>query len=167
MCRWTKPHLVISGNLAGRDVIIHFAEQGIGPAEGTVLAIAPPHGSAAWNRRYEQPNYYYGYGAWDRYSGSPAGSASSAHFLLLKTKDGQAYIDSSKIAYLEAKGKAAAVRQRKAVLLFTVGELKQKNAVLTISYLAKGMAWAPSYRVDISNSKELRIQQSAVVKKRT
>ena len=104
------------------------------------------------------------YGSWDRYSGSPAGSTSSARFLLLKTKDGQAYIDSSKIAYLEAKGKSAAVRQRKAVLLFTVGELKQKNAMLSISYLAKGMAWAPSYRVDISNPKKLLIQQSAVVK---
>ncbi|MGA2061770.1 MAG: hypothetical protein ABSG67_14890 [Thermoguttaceae bacterium] len=155
----------IQEDLAGRDVVIHFAEQGIGPAEGTVLAIDPPHGSAAWNRRYEQPNYYYGYGAWDRYSGgNPVGSASSARFLLLKTKDGQSYIDSSKIAYLEAKGKSAAVRQRKAVLLFTVGELKQKNAMLSISYLAKGMAWAPSYRVDISDPKELLIRQSAVVK---
>jgi len=151
-------------DLAGRDVVIHFAEQGVGPAEGTVLAIDPPHGSAAWNRRYEQPNYYYGYGSWDRYNASPAGSTSSARFLLLKTKDGQAYIDSSKIAYLEAKGKSAVVRQRKAVLLFTVGELKQKNAVLSISYLAKGMAWTPSYRVDISDPKKLLIQQSAVVK---
>ena len=147
-------------DLAGRDVVIHFTEQGLTPTEGTVLAIDPPHGAAAWNRRYEQPTYSYGY---DPY-GSRTGPMSAGRYLLLKTKDGQSYIDYSKIAYLEAKGKSAVVRQRKAVLLFTVGETKQKNVTLSISYLAKGMAWAPSYRVDISDPKTLTLQQSAVLK---
>lgn len=148
--------------LAGRDVVIHFSEPGLAPTEGTVLAIEPPHGSAAWNRRYEQPAGYYWYGA--REYGHPTGATSTGRYLLLRTKDGQSYIDYSKIAYLEAKGKSATVEQRKAVLLFTVGKMKQKNATLSISYLTKGMAWAPSYRVDISDPKTLTLQQSAALK---
>jgi hypothetical protein len=147
-------------DLAGREVVVHFAEQGLAPAAGTVMEVDPPHGAAAWNRRYEQPNYSYG---WDGY-GNRQAPTSGGRFLLLKTKDGQTYIDPAKIAYLEAKGDAAVVRQRKAVLLFTIGESKQKKATLSISYLAKGMAWAPSYRVDISDPKTLLLKQSAVVK---
>lgn len=147
-------------DLAGREVVVHFAEQGLPPASGTVLKIDPPHGDAAWNRRYEQPSYYYG---WEGYSARPV-PAGGGRFLLLKNKEGQLYIDPAKIAYLEAKGDAAVVRQRKAVLLLKVGESKQKKAVISITYLAKGMAWAPSYRVDISDPKTLLLKQSAVVK---
>lgn len=150
-------------DLAGREVLVHFAEQGLAPTSGTVIEIEPPHGSAAWNRGYEQPSYYY----WDRtpsWPGSGPAPAGGSRFLLLKTKDGQTYIDPAKIAYLEAKGDTAVVRRRKAVLLLTVGELKQKKATISISYLAKGIAWAPSYRVDITDPKTLLLKQSSVVK---
>jgi hypothetical protein len=147
-------------DLAGREVIVHFAEPGLSSATGTVLKLDPPHGDTAWNRSYEQPSYSYG---WNGYGARPA-PASGGRFLLLKTKEGQIYIDPTKIAYLEAKGDAAVVRQRKAVLLLKVGESKQKKATLSITYLAKGMAWAPSYRVDISDPKTLSLKQNAVVK---
>jgi hypothetical protein len=148
--------------LAGRDVVIHFSEPGLVPTEGTVLAIEPPHGSAAWNRRYEQPAGYYWYGA--REYGHPTGATSTGRYLLLRTKDGTSYVDGSKIACLEAKGESAMVRQRKAVLLFTVGAMNKKNATLSIRYLTKGMAWAPSYRVDISDPKTLTLRQGAALR---
>jgi hypothetical protein len=154
----------IQNDLAGREVVVHFAEQGLSPTSGTVMGIEPPRGSAAWNRSYEQPNYYY---FWNREPSWPGGGPAptgGSRFLLLTTKDGQTYIDPGKIAYLEAKGDTAVVRRRKAVLLLTVGELKQKKATISISYLAKGIAWAPSYRVDITDPKTLHLKQSAVVK---
>jgi hypothetical protein len=50
------------------------------------------------------------------------------------------------------------------VLLLTAKETGGKPVEVGISYLAKGAAWAPSYRVDISDPKTLTIQQNAVVK---
>jgi hypothetical protein len=152
-------------DLAGREVVVHFSEQGLEPVSGTVMELDPPQGSAAWSRRYEQPSYPYYSSSIMSYNDNRALSAPSAgRFLLLKTKDGQAYLDQSKIAYLEAKGNAGLARRRKAVLLLNVSETKSKNSTITICYLAKGIAWAPSYRVDLSDPKMLVLKQSAVVK---
>jgi len=144
--------------LAGRQVVVHFAEQGVPAASGTVVQFDPPRGDAAWNRSYEQPVYGY-------YSG-PAGARSpaSGRMLVLANDDGRTYVDAARIASLEVKGAVHTVKRRKPIVLFTVSDLKDKAAAISISYLAKGMAWAPSYRVDITDPKTLVLQQTAVVK---
>ena len=142
--------------LAGKQVTIHFADQGIPPASGTVVALEPARGNEAWNRAYEQPRYgYYGRGN----QPYPLG-----RMLVLKTGKGRSYVETSRIAYLEAAGAGETIRKRLPVMLFTVETVKEKPATISISYLAKGMAWAPSYRVDISDPKTLVLQQKAVVK---
>ena len=45
--------------LAGREVVIHFNEQGIPPVSGTVMEMDRPRGEDAWNRAYQQPSYDY------------------------------------------------------------------------------------------------------------
>jgi hypothetical protein len=50
------------------------------------------------------------------------------------------------------------------VLLLTVGKTDKEPGPIFVSYLARGMAWAPSYRVDISDPKMLVLEQSAVVR---
>jgi hypothetical protein len=146
--------------LAGREVEIHFSEPGMLVVKGTVLEIQPPRGAEAFSRRYEEPRYGYWYG----YSGRRDSPSPAGRFLVLRTADGLSYVDSGKIAFLRAKGTAGTVRQRKAVLLLTVGPTKGKPATITISYLAKGMAWAPSYRVDLTDPKTLVLKQNAVIK---
>lgn len=144
-------------DLVGKEVVIHFTNSGIPPASGTVVDIAPPTGEEAWNRTYQQPRYSSYYGRSNRpSSGSP--------LLILETRTGRSYVDSAQIAYLEAKGATGKVKRRLPVLLLSVGEMKKKPATAQISYLAKGMAWAPSYRVDLSDPKELAIAQKAVIK---
>lgn len=144
--------------LAGRDVTIHFSEQGVPAVSGKVLEVEPPRGEEAWNRSYQQPMYgYYPYYG-DNRRLPPGG------MLILSNETGRCYVDSSRIAFLQAKGAGQMARQRRPVMLITVGELKEKPATISISYLTKGMAWAPSYRVDISNPKTLTLQQSAVIK---
>ena len=143
--------------LAGRQVVIHFADEGIPQVAGTVVALDPPQGRAAWDRTYEQPRsgYYY-----DR-SGRmhPPG-----RMLVVKTDKGRCYVDSSRIAYLQALGADGTVRQRKTVMLFSVDQDEARPATISITYLAKGMAWAPSYRVDISDPETLVLRQKAVIK---
>lgn len=141
--------------LVGSQVVVHFADGRIPPANGKVVAVEPAKGEGAWSRSYQQPRYYYGYRS--PQPGPP-------RFLILATKDGRSYVDISKIAYLQAKGATGTVKRRKPVLLFTVSGIKAKPATIRISYLAKGMAWAPSYRVDISDDKTLVIEQKAVIK---
>lgn len=141
--------------LVGSQVVVHFADGRTPPANGKVVAVEPAKGEGAWSRSYQQPRNYYGYR-------SP--QAGPPRFLILATKDGRSYVDISKIAYLQAKGATGTVKRRKPVLLFTVSGIKAKPATIRISYLAKGMAWAPSYRVDISDDKTLVIEQKAVIK---
>lgn len=87
-----------------------------------------------------------------------------ARMLVLKTDKGRCYVDSSRIAYLQAAGAGSTVRKRKPVMLFSVSAVNEKPATISITYLAKGMAWAPSYRVDISDPETLVLQQKAVVR---
>jgi hypothetical protein len=143
--------------LAGKEVVIHFTEQGVPPAMGTVAELDPHHGDEAWDRAYQQPQYgYYPYNS-DRRPGG-------GRMLVLTHDSVRSYVDPSRIAFLQAKEAGQKVKQRKPVMLFTVSEMKDKTATIAISYLTKGMAWAPSYRVDISDHKTLSLQQQAVIK---
>lgn len=143
--------------LAGKQVTIHFREGQIPPATGKVESVADGK-DAAWNRSYERPRYDY----WNYYNnpGQPP-VASPFRYLVLQTETGRVFVDSGMIAYLKTDGKDdVVIKQKKPVLIFTA----DKAATITISYLTKGMAWAPNYRVDISDPKTLTIEQGAVVK---
>ena len=142
--------------LAGRQVTVHFREGQIPPATGKVESVADGK-DAAWNRSYERPRYDY----WNNgYQGQPP-VATPFRYLVLQTDTGRVFVDSSMIAYLKTEGKDdVIIKHKKPVLIFTA----DKAATITISYLTKGMAWAPNYRVDISDPKTLLIEQDAVVK---
>src|SRR5262249_13026600 len=56
------------------------------------------------------------------------------------------------------------LKRKKPVLLLTLQGENRGPATVGITYLTRGMAWAPSYRVDISDPKTLRLEQGAVVK---
>ena len=135
--------------LVGRNVLIHFRDGRIPPVRGMVHRIAKTSGDDAWNRSYGPSR-----------SGT---NSNDRQFMVLKTKTGHTYVSSSMIAYVQTVGKATTVKKRMPVLLLTVTKAP-KQAQVQISYLAKGMAWAPSYRIDISNKKELTLEQKAVIK---
>ncbi|MBN1911035.1 MAG: hypothetical protein JW818_14915 [Pirellulales bacterium] len=150
--------------LAGREVEIRLADAKMPVLSGTVVAMPrPPVESSDFSRRYERS--YYGY--WNySVNGRPSPDAAS-RFLVLKTNAGLSYIDATRIAYLQAKGANNQVprpKRRKAVLLLTVGPTGGKPATISISYLAKGIAWAPSYRVDLTDPKTLVLRQNAAIK---
>lgn len=94
-----------------------------------------------------------------RYRGAPQG----ARFLILKTDKGYSYVDFNDIAAIESEGQPQPHTVKKAVLLLTAGE-DTKPGIAQISYLAHGLSWAPSYRVDLTDPKKLTIEQHAVIR---
>src|SRR5205807_876851 len=136
---------------------IHFREGQIPPATGKVEAISDGKENR-WNRTYERPHYDY-WGNMGNANMPPM--ANPSRYLVLQTDTGRVFVDSGMIAYVKTDNKDdVVVKHKKPVLIFTT----DKAAAISVSYMTKGMAWAPSYRVDISDAKSLTIEQDATVK---
>jgi hypothetical protein len=151
----------LQDDLAGEDVVVHLRDRET-PAAGKVVKLEAqkpgaerplaPAGdpSAAW--AYRPP--------W-----APAAAAPAPRFLVLDRGElGEVLVDPSQIAWIEVRRAVPTVKRRAPVLLFRVGEVAKPPATIVISYLTRGMAWVPSYRVDIADPKTLSLRQSAVVK---
>jgi hypothetical protein len=143
--------------LVGQSVTIHFKQGNLPVASGKVVALGKPTHDEAWSRTYERPQYsYYG----DQAVGGTA--AAGSNFLVLETDHGRSFVDPTEIAFLESDSAKPLTRQRVPVLLLTShGDKKQ---TIHIQYLTKGIAWAPSYRVSLTDDKTLNLEQQAVVK---
>lgn len=92
---------------------------------------------------------------------------SSAGLLLLETEQGQLIIDRTAVRHVRGKDlqvrvKKHSVRQARASLKVEVSR-NDKGATLNISYLAKGITWAPSYRLDLLDDKTVRIYAKAQI----
>jgi hypothetical protein len=145
-------NLNLQEDLAGKKVTVHFLGGKIPAVAGEVLPLDRPKADEPAARPARRP-------AW---GAEPA--EQPARFLVLKTTKGRAYVEASQIGYLEVEGQTDRPKRRQPVLLLTVGKTDKEPGPIFVSYLARGMAWAPSYRVDISDPKTLLLEQSAVVK---
>lgn len=141
--------------LAGQLVTIYLKSRPGQTIQGTVLSPppieAPDPESAELNRRFGNQ---FGLGAWDP----------SSRFLVLRNDKGQILLDQSEVAYVESSTKERTKKTRKPVLALTVGDTGNKPVVLKLRYMARGLAWAPNYRIDIADPKNLRIEQTAAIK---
>jgi len=147
----------IQEELAGKRVTIHFRDGQVPPATGNVLPPEKP--KRAWDRTYDRS----GESSW-RSSYQSANPAAQPRYLVLKTDAGRIYVDPSMIAFAQVEGEPAKVTARKPALVFNVGEVREKPATITITYLTKGIGWAPSYHVDITDPQQLSIEQRADVR---
>lgn len=147
--------------LAGREVTVYLREPNSAPIKGTVADVAKRRGNERWSRSYQQPSPYSGY--WGGGFMGTSAPLMGGRPLVLKTKTGLEMIDASQIARISAEG-AATVRSERPVLLLEVRDDAKAAGEVEITYLAKGLSWAPSYRVDVLDEKTLSVEQSAVVK---
>jgi hypothetical protein len=138
-------------DLAGKKVTIHFKGGKLPPANGTVMKLNPPKRDDARSRDMAMR---YGYDL----------GTQPARFLVLQTAKGRAYLEASEIAYVEAEGADEKVKRRQPRLLLTVGDTDKAQNKVFISYLTRGLSWAASYRVDITDPKTLTLEQHAVIK---
>ncbi len=146
----------VTAKFAGREVTIHLRGENATTLKGTVLAPVPKNGNpATWNRNYNQ-----------RYYGQARGNAlaPAGNHVLLKTARGVAQVDVGMISHIEADGFNDQEEKFQPVLVFEASRVPAKGAVITISYLTKGMSWVPSYKIDLQNANQLTIEQKAVIK---
>ncbi len=158
--------------LAGKEVTLYFSDERIPSLTGRVLKENMDSSGQQWDpekkqwsRSYEQPSYHSFYSSY--YSTPLYGSIAppvNRTFLVLQAENSLVYIDVNKVAHLRIHEAAISVKQQKTVMLFDVQEAPKGDTTIFVRYLTKGMAWAPSYSVDISNPNNLQIKQQAVLK---
>jgi hypothetical protein len=134
----------LQDDLAGKTVTVHFKGDKRAPVTGTMVKIKPPKGEEA------------------------AAGAAPGRYFVIQSRDGRTYVDQAEVASVESGDAGDKVTRRRAQLVFTLHEGKQAEAKgeakVTIRYIAHGLSWAPSYRVDISDPKTLLLEQRAVVR---
>lgn len=147
---------------ADRQVTIHLHEPGAATISGKVLRRQAPDARRSWDRDY-QPDPY---SSWN--GGGANGTLSAPNrYLVLETPSGRAYLDVAAIEWVETQGQAQTLMERRPVLEFAVSrdpKAPNPRSTITVSYLSKGVAWAPAYRVDLSDPKSMRLTQQAVIK---
>jgi len=153
--------------LAGLEVEIRFKGGSLAPLRGKVARLDHNSPDSSWDRSYERPASNY----WSAmYPGLPTGTGlPPTPFLVLDTGNGTStYVDTSQIASLQVTETTvsgqARITVRKPVLVFDIKETHSPQTKIWISYLTKGIAWAPSYRIDLTHPQRLELQQKAVVK---
>lgn len=93
--------------------------------------------------------------------------ASAGSFLVLDSpKGGRQYVDLGSIASVtvDGPGETAKRKVEKPVMIFEVGQAPANGGRVQISYLARGIAWAPSYLIDLAGADQLSIRRNAVVR---
>ncbi len=138
-------------DLAGKKVTIHFKGDKATPTNGTVAKLKTLKSEIARSRERIL-----------RYGDVP--SVQPARFLVVQTAKGRSYIETSEIAYVESEGTEEKIMRRMPRLLLTVSETDKADSKVFVNYLTRGLSWAPSYRVDITDPKTLAVEQYAVVK---
>ncbi|WP_035610431.1 hypothetical protein [Haloferula sp. BvORR071] len=94
-------------------------------------------------------------------------TASAGNFLVLEPeKGGRQYLDLGSIASVSVDGPIEAKKRKleKPVMIFEVGQAPANGGRVQISYLARGIAWAPSYLIDLAGTDQLSIRRNAVVR---
>ncbi|MFT5465767.1 MAG: hypothetical protein ACI8UO_000863 [Verrucomicrobiales bacterium] len=140
-------------NLAGKTVTVHLKDDTI---TGEVLGQTPEQ-RKKWNRDYATTNG----NRWGWYGGREDTSTQAEPSLtFIKTEDGKIVtLQPDKIERVEF-GELPAIKRERPVLLLESAEAGEVH----VEYLTKGMSWAPSYRIDISDEEILTIAQKTVIR---
>ena len=128
----------LQDDLAGKKVTVHFKGDKRAPVVGTVMKLKPAKGDEA----APQPGRY----------------------VVLQTGKGWAYIEASEVATVEVEEAGDTVKRSRPRLLLTLGAVDRPETKVTIRYLTRGLAWAPSYKIDITDPRTLSLEQNAVVR---
>lgn len=125
-------------DLAGKKVTVHFKGDRRPPVSGTVMRLKP----AKANDPAAQPQ----------------------RFLVLQTGKGRVYVEASEVASVGAEDAGETVLRTRPRLLLTLGATDRPETRVTVRYLTRGLSWAASYRIDITDPKALALEQHAVVR---
>ena len=161
-------------DLAGKEVTVTFGSRENGDislAKGTVWDVPAAATSRTWDTDYSSLNPNSGSYYWQRNQISGNGisppQSNTGNFLVLREADGtRSYISQGSISSVSVAGpfEPATRTVEKPVLVFDVRRAPAKGGTVMVTYLTKGLAWLPSYRLDLTDPKKLSIRQNAVVR---
>jgi hypothetical protein len=135
----------------GKEVELSFDNKG----ESAILGLLS---CFTENRSQPQPSPY----APRRIVQSPV----RASLIIVKTKEGDIAIDSQAVKMvkvIDGKLEKTFTSKSKSMQLDVKLRASAGGKKLTVSYLAKGITWAPSYIVDITDANEAKISAKAIV----
>jgi len=147
----------------GRKVRLYFSDIEKPMVEGTIKYFAE-------DREIPRPNPYapgrwvdstWGYRSW--YYIQPP---SQSRFMMIQTDDREVAIDPqnvNRVEFLDGKAEKTFTSKSKSMQLDVKMAAPAGGQKLTVSYLAKGITWAPSYIVDITEDNKARVSAKAVV----
>jgi hypothetical protein len=133
----------LQDDLAGKKVTLHFKTGNRPPVVGTMMKLKPA-----------KP---------DELS-VLAAQAAPGRFLVVQTGKGRVYVESSEVASVEADDAGEKVMRRQPRMILTLGDAAKGETKVSLRYLAHGLSWAPSYRIDITDPKSLALEQHAVIR---
>ena len=162
-------------DLAGKEVAITLRQNNpaVSPVSttitGTVWSVPPRPVIRQWDTNYASLNPSTGSYWWwngNRQMASQPTSPPGNFLILVDGSGNRRYVDMGSIAAVEAKGPSGAIQRQveKPVLIFNVRKAPAQGGVVRVTWLTKGLAWMPSYRVDLGQDKSLRISQNAVIR---
>lgn len=130
----------LQDDLAGKKVTVHLKGAGRAPVVGTMM----------------------------KFKAAKPDEPANGRFLVIQTAKGRVYVEPSEVSSVESDDAGDTVVRRRPQMLLTLhegkgGEIKGDTKV-SIRYIAHGLSWAPSYRLDISDPKTLVLEQHAVLR---
>lgn len=153
-------------SLAGRKVTVYFKEPEASEVRGKVIEIGSGDDEMNWSQTYHQTNnnYWYGY---NQNTVTPVPPA--PRYLVLMAESGDRslnYLEMSTISRIAVdKENDITFKTRKPVLLFNIPtETVKRKSKIRITYLTRGISWAPSYLINMIGPNELELFQKAVIK---
>ena len=162
------PNGTLQDDLAGKQVEVRLRAAADHPErllQGTVWDLPERTPKKRWDTNFTQV---------DTWSSSrmaqaqpePEPEVSTGNFLVLEEGDGKReYLYTGNIESVMVSGpfKPKTRSVEKPVMLFNAAKI-QAGSTITITYLTKGLAWIPAYRVDLSDPAKLEIRQNAVIR---
>lgn len=162
----------LQNDLAGKSVKLWLLESRPGEnamITGTIWEVPNPVTPKAWDLDYSSLDAGGSHYRPMRNNSllNQQNASTTGNFLALDDgKGSRSYIPQSNIAAMQVTGPFEPARRtiEKPVLVFDVQKAPAKGGLVQITYLTKGLAWLPSYQLDLGDKDTMKIRQNAVVR---
>ena len=153
--------------LSGRTVTVTMHDLVDAPITGTVLVIDRHREELENQGRDRSSTHATATPVWPHWPTMQPPQTASDNFLVLETENGLSYVDVNAIIHLSVVDGAPVTTHRRPALVFTVTEddfEAMSGGTIQISYLSRGMTWAPTYQVNLRDSTTLSIGMQTVIR---
>ncbi|TWT75764.1 hypothetical protein CA13_73370 [Planctomycetes bacterium CA13] len=176
----------LANTLEGSEVTAYFKAEELPAVSGTITLVESENKTDAsrFSSNYEAATQRFGWYSYqhNRNFNQPLASQPTPfRCLTVKTEEGPILLEPALISHVVARGKdgSSAIlsgstlatlittpqKTRCPAMVFDVKDPgSAKKITLHVSYLTKGIAWAPSYRIDLNDKKKLTLVQKSIIK---